>query len=181
MRFLPYERITLRTDAPPDVVEAKLAGLVATTWLSLSPPAEPFRGSVQGRHFKVVRVLGTILGLPTHNAWQPLIIGDIAPVAGGTEVRMRLRVFVGAFTAVWFGGLLWGAASLLRTGLAEGFGPQGRAAGAGVGLGGIGVMMLIGYSLVSVSFWTEVRKARRALSAGLGCREAEPGNRLVRR
>jgi hypothetical protein len=182
VRFLPFERLTLRSESPPEVVEAKLAALVATAWFSLTPPPEPFRGSVRGRHFKVVRVLGTIVGLPTRNAWQPLIVGDIAPAAGGTEVRvrMRLRAFVGAFTAFWFGGLLWGAAMLLGAGLLEGFGPSGRAAGAGVGLAFVGAMMLAGYALVSVSFWTEVRKSRCALCEGLGCREVESGNRLVR-
>ena len=92
MRFLPFERLTLRSESPPEVVEAKLAALVATAWFSLTPPPEPFRGSVRGRHFKVVRVLGTIVGLPTRNAWQPLIVGDIAPAAGGTEVRVRMRL-----------------------------------------------------------------------------------------
>jgi len=182
VRLLPFERLTLLTDSPPEVVEAKLASLVATSWFSLMPPPEPFRGSLQGRQFKVVRVLGTILGLPTHNAWQPLILGDLVPAAGGTEVRvrMRLRAFVGAFTAVWFGVLLWVAARLLWAGLTEGFGPSGGAAGAGVGLGVVGAMVLAGYALVSVSFWTEARKARRALSEGLGCREAHSASRLVR-
>ena len=183
MRLLPFERLTLRTDSSPEAVEAKLASLVATTWYSPSPPPEPFRGSVQGRHFKVVRVLETVRGLPTYNAWQPLIIGDIAPVAGGTRVRvrMRLRAPVGAFMAFWFGGLLWGAAMILRAGLLEGFGPSGHAAGAGVGLAFVGALMLAGHALMSVSFWAEVKRALRALSEGLGCPEAEPVNRLVRR
>jgi hypothetical protein len=183
VRLLPFEHLTLRSDSPPEVVEAKLARLVATKWFSLTAPPEPFRGSVKGRHFKLVRVLGTFLGLPTRNSWQPVIVGEIVPVSGGTEVRvrMRLQAFVGAFTTFWFGGLLFGAAMLLRAGLQEGFGPSGRAAGAGVGLAGVGAMVLAGYALVSVAFWTEVRKARRALREGLGCREDEPANRLMRR
>ncbi len=188
MRLLPFERLTLRTDSPPDVVEAKLANLVATRRFSLTAPPEPFRGSIRGRHFKVVRVLGTFLGLPTYNSWQPVIEGDFVPVPGGTEVRVRMRLsaFVGAFTAFWFGGLLWGAGMLLKAGLTEGFGPStarnGReAAGAGVGLAFIGAMVLAGYALVSVSFWTEVKKARRALREGLGFGDEEPGNRLMRR
>jgi hypothetical protein len=57
-----FERLTLRSDDPPEVVQAKLVTLVATKWFSLRPPPRPFRSCVQGRHFKVVRVLGTILG-----------------------------------------------------------------------------------------------------------------------
>jgi hypothetical protein len=182
VRFLPFERLTLRSDSPPDVVEARLTRMVATAWFSVTAPPEPFRGSVRGRHFKFVRVLGTFLGLPTRNSWQPVIVGDIVPVSGGTEVRvrMRLQAFVGGFTAFWFGALLFGGAMLLRAALLEGFGPSGRARGAGVGLAVVGAMLLAGYALVSVSFWTEVRKARRALREGLGCRDEEPGNRLVR-
>jgi len=97
---------------------------------------------------------------------------------------MRLSAFAGTFTALWFGGLFWGAGMLLRVGLAEGFGPSfhnGReVAGAGVGLAVIGAMVLVGYAGVSVAFWTEVKKARTALREGLGCRDVDPPNRLMR-
>ncbi len=105
-----------------------------------------------------------------------------ASAVGGTEVRvtMRLRAFVGAFMALWFGGLLLFAAMFLRAGFTEGFGPPSRGQGVGVGLAVVGGMMLAGYALMSVAFWTEVRKARRTLCEGLGCREEQATNRLVR-
>ncbi|ABS27850.1 hypothetical protein Anae109_3670 [Anaeromyxobacter sp. Fw109-5] len=127
--------------------------------------------------------MNPFFGLPRHNSWQPVILGDIAPFAGGTEVRvkMRLSLLVGAFMALWFGVLLTVAVIFLRVGFAEGFGPSGRAAGVGVGLAVVGGMMLTGYSLMSFFFWTEVRKARRILCEALGCREVEAVKRLVRR
>ncbi len=79
MKLLPYTQLTLRSDLSPEEVEAKLAQVVHVGWWSLGPLPEPFRGSVQGRHFKVVRVLGTVLGLRSRNSFQPVIIGDIAP------------------------------------------------------------------------------------------------------
>jgi hypothetical protein len=125
MRLLPFHRLTLRTASPPEVVEAKLRTLIAAPRL-FGRPAEPFRGWIEGRHFKITRVLGTFLGLPYRNSWLPVIIGDIAPAADGTEirVRMRLQTFAGVFTAVWFGFLLCFVGGLLWMGSTQGFGPS---------------------------------------------------------
>jgi hypothetical protein len=41
-------------------------------------------------------------------------------------------------------------------------------------------MVLAGYLTMSFAFWAEVKKARLALCEGLGCREVEPGTRLMR-
>ncbi len=188
MRLLPYERLTLFVEAAPDVVAARLVTMVATGWFSLGRSSQPLRGSVQGMHFKVVRVLGTFLGLPYHNAWRPVLVGDIVPVPNGAavRVRMRLQAFVAVFMVVWFGALLCFAALMLWAGLIgdHGFGPYRRDGaqflGAGVGLVVIGGMTLAGYLLMSVSFWSEARKARALLVEGLGCRETDGQNRLVR-
>lgn len=186
MRLLPIDRVTLRTTSPPEVVEAKLRALIAAPRL-FGRPAEPFRGWIEGRHFKITRVLGTFLGLPYRNSWQPVIIGDIAPTAEGTEIRarMRLQTFVGVFTAVWFGFLVCFVGAMLWAAATQGFGPSigrdGRAqGGAGVGLAVAFGMGLFAYSLVRVSFWSEVRKAKAALREGLGCSEIEGHRSLVR-
>jgi hypothetical protein len=177
VNFLPYSRVDLQTSDPADLVTGRLAKMVAVGWFTFWRPKEPFRGSVSGNHFKVVRVLGTFMGLPFHNSWQPVIIGDLVPMPGGTvvRVRMRLNAFVGVFMAVWFGVPLAIAAKLLWGGLRYGFGPytQGgqHIAGAGVGLAGVTVMLLLGYGLMSVAFWPEVKRARHALRDGLGCVE----------
>jgi hypothetical protein len=169
VRLLPYERLTLRSDDSPEVVRARLATLVTAKWFYLKRPPEPFRGSIQGRHFKVVRVLGSSVG--KRNSWQPVIIGDIAPAPSGTEIRcrMRLPLPVAAFMVFWFGSLLWGAAKMFLAGQRE-----------GVLWFGFGAMLLGGYAAMSLSFWPEVNKARAALCDGLGCRVVEQTNRLVR-
>jgi hypothetical protein len=41
-------------------------------------------------------------------------------------------------------------------------------------------MGLVAYSLVSFSFWSEVRKAKAALRDGLGCSEIDGRKSLVR-
>lgn len=181
MRLLPYERLTLRSDDPPDVVQAKLATLIAPRrWFSLKVSPQPFHGTVQGRRFKVVRIR-TILGIEVDNGSQPVIIGDVVPVTGGTEVRVRVRlqVFFGVFIAFWFGGLLQVGASMLHAGLKYGWNAE-QAAGAGIGLVVFAAITLLSYTVTSVSFRTEVRKARAALCEGLACRVVEPGNRLLR-
>ena len=187
MRLLPFKRLRLFTESTPDVVEAKLADIVRTQWFSQTPPPEPFRGSVRGRHFKVLRVLEAVGGLKRGNSFQPVIVGDVVPVPGGTEVRARMRLawFATTFMAIWFGGLLWAAQAVLRMGLAGRFWPaffayKGTTAiGPGAGLVFIGAMLAAGYAFVSVSFWTEVKKAKVALCEGLGCREVGTANRLV--
>lgn len=181
VRFLPFSRVTLYTQTAPDVVLAKLSNLVTPKWFSLKPLPQPFRGSIRGRHFKIVRVLRR-----ARNSWLPVIVGDVVPVADGTELRvtMRLQAFVAAFMVFWFGGLFFGAAMMLWSGLTEGFGPHVRdgrqVGGGGAGLPIIAAMILAGYLMMSFAFWTEVKKVRLALCEGLGCREVEAGNRLMR-
>jgi hypothetical protein len=167
MRFLPYQRLTLRTDAPPDVVVAKLSTLVSTRRVALSAPLEPFRGVIEGRRFKLLRVLGGLFG--ARNSWQPLVVGEVVPAAGGSEirVRMRLHLLVAAFTVMWFGGLLVGAVSmLLSSRIGEGAAALGMAA--------------VGYAMTSWGFWPEVARARRLLENGLGCAEVGMGSRPAR-
>lgn len=67
--------------APADLVAERLAKLVAIGRLFFTTPDEPFRGSVTGRHFQVVRVLGRLLGLPYDYACQPVIEGDVVDAA----------------------------------------------------------------------------------------------------
>ena len=182
VRFLPLSRVTLYTENPPDVVVAKLSNLVTTKWFSLKPLPQPFRGSIQGTHFKVVRVLRW-----GRNSWQPVVVGDVVRVANGTVVhlRMRLHVFVAAFMVFWFGGLLLGATMMSWRALTAGFGsPVGdgrQGAGVSIGLLVIAAMALAGFLMMSLAFWGEVKKAKLAFCEGLSCREVEPGNRLTRK
>jgi hypothetical protein len=187
MHLLPYERLVLRVASPPEAVTAKLTSLVSRRRFTLVPPPEPFRGWIKGRRFKLVRVRGAFLGLEMRNSWRPIVLGELAPVPEGTEirVRMRLSIPVGVFSAAWFTALLVVFTMVLAAGLKEGFGPRVTDAGqhmmsAGLAVGILGAMMLAAFGLVSVSFRSEVRRARRALCEGLGCQEVDHERRLVR-
>lgn len=168
MRLLPYERLTLRSDDPADVVQAKLATLVTTRRFYLKRQPQPFRGAVQRRHFKVVRAPRIRLG--QGHSFQAVIIGDIAPAPSGTEIQVRMRLALpdAVGISVWFLALLGAAA---YTGFRQ---------VSGGGWVGLGVLALIGYTGTSMMFWPEVKKARAALCDGLGCRVVEQANRLVR-
>lgn len=181
MRLLPYERLTLRSDDPPDVIRAKLATLVTTKWFFLKCPPQPFRGSVQCRHFKVVRVLGTFLRPRGHNGWQPVIVGDITPAPSGSEVRVRMRLSfpAGAFAVVWFGILFVMGTAVAWRFLVEGFEPTSVAV-LGLWLAVMGAIGFLVYASLIRTFWTEVQRARSTLCDGLGCRLVEEPNRLVR-
>ncbi len=172
MRLLPFERVMLRSDDPPAVVEAKLAELIGPPrFLMFGWPEEPFRGRIEGGHFKA-------LSLISHwrNSWRPVILGDIVPAVGGTEVRLRLRMTLGAaaFMAVWFGGLGLIMASVLLAVLLAGFGSGGMTPASVTAVAVVGggfAMALAFYGLMSACFWTEANKARRLLCERLGCRE----------
>lgn len=177
MNLLPWYRVDLQTSDSADLVASRLTRMVAVGWFLFSRPDKPFRGRVTDRHFKVVPVLGTVLGLPYRNSFQPVIEGDIVDAPPGTlvRVRMRLNALVALVLTVWFGIWFCLAALMLCSILAEGLGthrltPQG----AGVALPVAGAMLFFGYSMVNISFWTEVKKGRRALCNGLGCVEAHP-------
>lgn len=171
--MLPHERLTLRTSDAPDAVVARLAKMVAVGWFFRKNPPQAFRGTLAGRRFKIVRLLGTFLGFRYRNSWQPVIVGEILPAPEGTEVRvtMRLHAFVAAFTALWFAFVLSFLVILLRTGLERGL------AAVAHGLLGDCLMALLAYAVVSFS---EAKKARALLREGLGCHEIEGANRLVR-
>jgi hypothetical protein len=186
MRLFPFERLSLRADSPPEAVEAKLADLVGQRRFTFRPPPEPFVGTVRGRHFKVVRVRRTVRGLRARSSSSPVVIGDIVPAHAGAEIRVRIRLSVASivFAAFWFGALLLIAGALLTKGLREGFGrlPASRGretTGAGGALLFVLAMIVMGYTIVTVSYRTEARLVREALCEGLGCRELQP-NRLLR-
>lgn len=176
--------MTLRTSMAPEQVAGRLAKMVAVGPWYFERPPEPFKGSIQGTQFKVVRVPRTPVG--RYPSSPPVIIvGNIVPAPEGTEVRVRLRLhaLLAAFITMWFAAMSCLAVMLLWSGLSHGFGPYARGgrqfAGAGVGLAFMGGVMLVGYVLMSVAFWTEAKKASALLRQGLGFRGVEDPKRLV--
>lgn len=176
MKVVPHERLTLRSSESPEAVLARLEKIVAHGWFFLKNPPQPFRGTVSGRHFKIVRLLETFMGLRKRNSWQPVIVGDVVPAADGTEVRvvMRPHAVVAVFTALWFAAVLSGVGWFLRIAFRDGLEASGG------GLLGTCAMAAFGYALVSWSFWSEVNRAKGLLREGLGCTEVRGSNRLVR-
>ncbi len=175
---LPYTKMTLWTELRPHEAAARLRRIVSVNWFTLTPPPEPFRGRLDGMHFKIVRVLGWI----HRNSFQPVLVGQILPSAGGTAIclRMRLHAFVAAFMAFWFGGLVLGATMMLRAAMRHGLHPGSANPSSIVGLLIVGGMMLAGYLLVNLSFWSEVKRARQILCEALECTESVPAQPLVR-
>jgi len=186
MRLVPFERLTLRTESPPEAVQAKLVALVSQSRFTLKAPAEPFCGLVRGRHFKMMRTRRNALGLRSRRSSMPVVVGDLVPFQGGTEVRVRIRPTASTtlFLLVWLGLLLSTAAGVLWKGAKEGLGPTVAGGQRNASPGGmllfIGAMVAVGYGFASLSFWMEVKRVRVALCEGLGCREVEPQNRLMR-
>jgi len=176
--LLPYQKLTLRTDSPLEAVSARLSAMVAEPRLFLwKSPSEPFLGKVRGNHFKLTPVPRNRRGS------QLVIVGDLVRVPSGTELRLvfRLQASTIVFGVVWFGGLLAVGALLLRAGLQRGFGSTPGRGSFGTGIAFIGGMVLFGYAIVSVAFWSGVRSARTVLRDGLGCQEAGAApRRLVR-
>ena len=179
VRVLPFQRLRFHIDAPAEVVENRLGAMVASGRFYVRSPPQPFRGTIQGAHFKVMRVLGAW----ARNSWQPVIVGTIVPVPDGTEVRvrMRLHLLVAAFMSIWFGGLLCATGPPVWRALARRFGSDARTVGSsgGADLALVAAIALAGYAIMSISFWTEVSRARTLLRDGLGCRDLEP-NRIVK-
>jgi hypothetical protein len=163
VRALPYIRLTFTTTCTPEDARDRVAAMIATRRFYLKAPPEPFRGSVDGSHFKVMRVLGMFW----RNSFQPVIVGDVVQGATGdaeVRIRMRLHLAVAAFMAFWFGGLVLGTGVFLRTTTL-----QRPDEPLGVGFAAIvGMMAVFAYGLMSIGFWTEVKRARLLLREGLG-------------
>jgi hypothetical protein len=165
VKLLPYIRLTFRAADPPEVVSARIAAMITPRRFYLKRPAEPFRGTIRGSHFKVMRVLSLFV----RNSFQPVIVGEVAQGALGAEVRVRMRLHaaVAAFTICWFGGLaLFGGRVVYDAATKNPPRP-------GPVLAVLAGMALFAYGLVSISFWSEVKKARLLLRDGLGLADTD--------
>ncbi len=163
LKPIPFDRLTLGTPDPPDVVAARLRSAVAVGRFFLRRPAEPFRGTVAGRHFKIIRAQGMF----QRDASEPVISGDIVAAPEGTHVRvsMRPRIFDAAAPAFWL--------CVLAAWM-----PPAAWKNKTIAVALAFVAALYGFFLVW--FWVRANKARTLLCEHLGCREVERANRLVR-
>jgi hypothetical protein len=171
--FLPFERLALFSEDPPEVVAARISAMVAAQRFYWTRPPHPFQGSVCGTHFKFVRVLGPLW----RNSWRPVIVGDLVRVPGGTEVRVRMRLqwLVGVFTALWFAGWTAMAAAVVWSCLTRNPGSRGACGADGIALA-CGISLFF-YLLVGASFWIEAKRARVLLCDRLACQIEVPRKR----
>jgi len=166
MKLFPHERLILRSSESPEAVVARLIKMVAPGWFYLCTPPQPFRGRVSGQQFKIVRLPVGRRGLRFHTG-PPVLVGEIVPVAEGSEVRvtMRLHAAVAVFIGVWFA--LWcsGLASIVLAELQRGSALLVPGFLAAAAMGAFAV------AFVRFSFWFEAKKASALLREGLECAE----------
>lgn len=163
--MIPYLRLTLAAADPPEVVAARLRSAVTSRRFFLRRPQRPFRGTITGRRFKLVRAQSIF----QRDGSEPVILGDLVPVAGGTEVHIRMRPHAFDFGAPVFWlcvFALWVQPGAFRDHPSF-------------------VLPFLGfgaafYAFLVVWFWTRAKRARALLCEHMGCREVERPNRLVR-
>jgi len=162
---VPFWTFQIDSPLPGTAVENRIRQLLRTkrkqTFLdslvgAFEPPQDepPFDGSVTGRTFRLVRVIGY------RNSFLPVIRGRISDSPhGGTTVRVRmtLHLVTALFMAAWLGfvgaGVAWSSLGDL-----DNIDPH-----TSLLLG----MMLFGVLLPVVGFYPEARKAERLLRTAL--------------
>jgi hypothetical protein len=154
MKILPYETFQIQTSLPLDgIVDLMRQNVEPKKWLRFSRSHKLFEGDVSSAGFKIMRIIHY------RNSFLPVIQGTFEQGDEGTRIniRMRLHQLVMAFMCFWFGGV--GIAMLVTAGGLF----TGKTEHSLVLLIPIG-MFLFGWGLTSISFWIEVKKARRLLS-----------------
>ena len=155
MKFLPYDRFTIRTALAPQDVFARLEHNVQRAYLN--GPHLAFQGRIGEDAFRISHII------TYRNSFLPIILGTVRRSGSDSVIAMTLRPswFVVAFMVAWFGGV--GVASLLiaRAWL------DGRllvppASAAAVPL----LMLFFGAVVVNGCFWYEAVRAKETL-AGL--------------
>jgi|SRR5215469_5992326 len=155
MTFLPFERLTLRSELRSDEVYSRLAAAVEPVrWITnpFSRDHKPSEGEITSSGFKITRMIRY------RNSFRPIVTGRIRDEGAGCviEIILRLNVIVAVFMALWLAVVTGGA---IRT-LAEV--SQGRSAVPALILFG---MSAFGYGLMQGAFVFESRKARQFLNA----------------
>src|SRR5215472_4770479 len=104
MTFLPFERLTLRTQLRSDEVYRRLAATVEPVqWFrnSLAGDDKTHQGEITSSGFKITRVI------QYRNSFLPVVTGRIRDEGDGCiiEIILRLHFFVAVFMALWLGGV----------------------------------------------------------------------------
>ncbi|AZA82823.1 hypothetical protein C1637_23620 [Chryseobacterium lactis] len=109
MKYLPFERITYRTDLSEQEVMARLSGFVEPKKYGFGNiHTKEYEGSVGDKHFEINRII------KGRNSFIPQINGNIQKSNGETQINitMKLHWIVFAFLIFWCGFIIY---SLITT------------------------------------------------------------------
>lgn len=111
-----------------------------------------FEGEVSDIGFKLSRIISY------RNSFLPIIKGSFEESASGLKINisMSMHPFVNAFMLIWFGGVGIGFFATIFSFLKS---PTDFHSAFFVPAG----MLLFGWGLVSIGFWSEARKAKEKL------------------
>jgi hypothetical protein len=103
MWFLPYERLTIKTNLSQEEALKKLTDIVdLRPWYMQKWSNKPYRGTINGSGFSISR------RIDHRNSFSAAIVGEIQPDLNGCliELTMSPHKSVTLFMAFWLGGVL---------------------------------------------------------------------------
>lgn len=109
MKYLPFERITYRTNLSEQEIITRLSGFVEPKKFSFSKTStKEYEGAINDNSFEINRIINY------RNSFLPQIIGTFQKGNYGTqiEVTVKLHVFVFLFLIVWCGFVMFFLISL---------------------------------------------------------------------
>ncbi|WP_233258241.1 hypothetical protein [[Phormidium] sp. ETS-05] len=99
--IFPFERFTITTALPPDIVREKLISVVEPPsrnirW-GMTKPDKPYQGKISESYFEISRIINY------RNSFIPVIKGRIYPDGTGSKIHieMTMHPFVMVFMAIW--------------------------------------------------------------------------------
>jgi hypothetical protein len=103
MKFLPYERLKIKTLLSNQEVLKRLDNAVEPKryFRFFGAKDKPYEGKVEGTHFEVSRIIGY------RNSFLPMIKGDVQTEMSSCSIyiSMQPHVLVIAFMIFWLGGV----------------------------------------------------------------------------
>lgn len=111
--IFPFERFTITTALPPDIVREKLISVVEPPsrnirW-GMTKPDKPYQGKISESYFEISRIINY------RNSFIPVIKGRIYPDGTGSKIHieMTMHPFVMVFMGIWLGIVGQGALGML--------------------------------------------------------------------
>ena len=103
MKFLPYERLKIKTRLSADEARKRLNDAIEPKRFRRWSEAnhKPYQGNVEGSYFEISRIIHY------RNSFLPIIKGEIQPEMSGSSIHITMRPhgFVIAFMIFWLGGV----------------------------------------------------------------------------